>query len=63
MKFISTIHKLNLKASADDLDLALAYVVPEGNPKGLVQIVHGMCGHKERSILSWNILPLMVMFV
>ena len=45
---ISTIHKLNLKASADDLDLALAYVVPEGNPKGLVQIVHGMCGHKER---------------
>ena len=48
MKFISTIHKFKLKASADDLDLALAYVVPEGNPKGLVQLVHGMCGHKER---------------
>ena len=45
---MSNIHTLRLKASADDLYLAISYMVPEGNPKGLVQLVHGMCGHKER---------------
>ena len=45
---MSNIQTLRLKASADDLYLAISYMVPEGNPKGLVQLVHGMCGHKER---------------
>ena len=39
-----------LKASADDLDLAVMVFEPAGTPKGIVQIVHGMCEHKERYI-------------
>lgn len=39
---------LRLKASADNLDLAVAYIEPKGNPRGIVQLVHGMCEHKER---------------
>lgn len=33
---------------ADGLQLSLAYIAPEGAPKGIVQIAHGMCEHKER---------------
>ena len=36
------------KASADGLDLAVALIAPVSSPKGIVQIVHGMCEHKER---------------
>ena len=35
--------------SSDGLHrLSVAIALPEGNPKGIVQIVHGMCEHKER---------------
>lgn len=40
--------KTRLKASADSLDLAVAYIEPESSPRGIVQLVHGMCEHKER---------------
>ena len=36
-----------LKASADDLNLAVAVATPDTAPKGIFQIVHGMCEHKE----------------
>ncbi len=39
---------LTLKSSYDDLNLAVAYKEPETEPAGIVQIVHGMCEHKER---------------
>lgn len=39
---------LKLKASADNLDLSVAYIEPSTAPKGIVQLVHGMCEHKER---------------
>lgn len=39
---------LKLKASADDLDLAVVAKEPQSAPKGIVQLVHGMCEHKER---------------
>lgn len=34
----------------DGLRLSLIYAEPEGSPKGIVQIAHGMCEHKERYI-------------
>ena len=39
-----------LISPVDGLRLSLMYVDPEGAPKGIVQIVHGMCEHKERYI-------------
>lgn len=42
--------KLKINASADGLRLAALISEPEGEPKGIVQIVHGMCEHKERYI-------------
>ena len=49
------IRSLNLPASADDLSLSVLFSVPEGTPKGVVQLVHGMCEHKERYIpfIEW----------
>lgn len=41
---------LKLKASADDLSLAVLVSEPEGSPKGVFQIVHGMCEHKARYV-------------
>ena len=41
---------LNIRSSIDDLNLAVLISKPEGAPKGIVQIVHGMCEHKERYI-------------
>lgn len=41
---------LNLPASADGLTLSLLVSVPEGTPRGVFQLVHGMCEHKERYI-------------
>ena len=35
-----------LISPVDGLRLSLMYVAPEGAPKGIVQIVHGMCEHK-----------------
>lgn len=37
-----------LKASADDLDLSVLLVEPDVQPRCIVQMVHGMCEHKER---------------
>ena len=43
------IRSFNLAASADDLLLAGWVATPEdGQPKAVVQLVHGMCEHKER---------------
>ena len=43
------IRSFNLAASADDLQLAGWMAIPEdGQPKAVVQLVHGMCEHKER---------------
>lgn len=41
---------LRLKASSDNLDIAVLVSEPEGTPKGILQIVHGMCEYKERYI-------------
>lgn len=42
--------KRKIEASADGLQLAMLISEPAGEPKGIVQIVHGMCEHKERYI-------------
>ncbi len=41
---------LKIKASADELDLALLVTEPQGPQKGIFQIAHGMCEHKERYV-------------
>lgn len=40
--------QFTLPASADDINLSVAVIEPEGKPKGVFQLVHGMCEHKER---------------
>lgn len=47
--------ELKLKSSADGLELAVALFEPAGPSKGIVQISHGMCEHKERyyDFLNW----------
>ena len=40
-----------LSSPFDGLGLSCAETVPEGRPKGLVQISHGMEEHKERCLL------------
>ena len=49
------IKEMTLPASADGLSLAMLASVPEGAPRGVVQLVHGMCEHKERYIpfMEW----------
>ena len=49
------IRSLTLPASADDLSLSVLVSVPEGTPKGVFQLVHGMCEHKERYLpfMEW----------
>ena len=44
------IKTMSLPASADSLQLAMLVSVPEGTPRGVFQLVHGMCEHKERYI-------------
>lgn len=46
---------MTLPASADDLQLAMLVCVPDTAPRGVVQLVHGMCEHKERYIpfMEW----------
>ena len=39
---------LTIASSVDGLMLSAALTRPEGNPRGIVQIVHGMIEHKER---------------
>ena len=40
--------EFTIKASCDELMLSVALAEPEGPAKGIVQISHGMCEHKER---------------
>ena len=41
--------KFSLPATSDGLQLAGIEVIPDsGEPKGIVQLLHGMCDHKER---------------
>lgn len=42
--------QMTLPASADGLPLAMLVSVPDAAPRGVVQLVHGMCEHKERYI-------------
>ena len=42
------IQTLRIEASADGIQLGVAFIEPETAPKGIVQLVHGMCEHKER---------------
>ena len=44
------INSFTLKSPADGLELSCLAVCPDGNAKGVVQIVHGMCEHKERYV-------------
>ena len=37
-----------IKSRYDDLTIAVGVVRPEGEPKAVLQLVHGMCGYKER---------------
>ena len=41
---------LKLLSPKDALPLELSVSLPEGEPVGVVQIVHGMCEHKERYV-------------
>ena len=40
--------EFKLTSPCDGLELACLCTEPEGEPKGVVQIAHGMCEHKER---------------
>lgn len=43
------IQKFSLPATSDSLQLSGIEVAPDsGEPKGIVQLLHGMCDHKER---------------
>ena len=39
---------VRLMASSDNLLLSVAVFGPQEQARGVVQIAHGMCGHKER---------------
>ena len=45
---MSKTETFKIKSNADGLELSVLTVVPEGEPKALVQLVHGMAEHKER---------------
>lgn len=45
---MAALKTLSLKSEHDGLTLSLAEILPDGGPKGLVQISHGMAEHKER---------------
>lgn len=45
---MSAMEKRKIKSRADGLKLGLLLCRPEGEPRGVVQLVHGMCEHKER---------------
>lgn len=42
--------KTAIASPAGDIQLSLIYCTPKSEPKGIVQIAHGMCEHKERYI-------------
>ncbi len=39
-----------IRSSYDDLDISVLICWPESSPKAVIQIVHGMCEHKERYV-------------
>lgn len=39
---------LTIHSSCDNLPLSVAMIYPEGDVKGIIQLVHGMAEHKER---------------
>ena len=41
------IEKFTLNSLYDSLPLSCCAYLPEGEPKGIFQIVHGMCEYKE----------------
>lgn len=43
-----------LTSKQDGLKLHVLLMEPEGEPKGIVQIVHGMAEHKERVNHLWK---------
>ena len=45
---MSTTERLTLDSKYDGLPLSVMLVRPEGEVRGLVQLAHGMCEHKER---------------
>ncbi|MDO4867045.1 MAG: alpha/beta fold hydrolase [Clostridia bacterium] len=45
---MSRIETFKIKSNADGLELSVLTVAPEGEPKALVQLAHGMAEHKER---------------
>ena len=40
--------KYYIRSKYDDLNIAVCLVRPEGRPKAVLQLAHGMCGYKER---------------
>jgi len=51
--FVNFIRIMNtdiIISPVDGLKLSLIYAEPEGTPRGIIQIAHGMCEHKERYI-------------
>lgn len=42
------LEKIKIKSNQDNLELEMSIIKPEGEPKGIVQISHGMAEHKER---------------
>ena len=42
--------KFKVPSSCDGLELSALAIEPEAEPRGVVQIVHGMCEHKERYV-------------
>ena len=45
---MSTTERITLNSAFDGLPLSVMLVRPEGEPRCLVQLAHGMCEHKER---------------
>jgi len=37
-----------IKSNSDGLTLSIAYSLPKGKSKGIIQFSHGMAEHKER---------------
>lgn len=45
---MSSIETFSIPSNADGLGLSVCLIAPEGEPKALVQLAHGMAEHKER---------------
>ena len=45
---MSIIETFTLRSAHDGLELSVTTVLPEGHPRALGQLAHGMAEHKER---------------